>query len=184
VEDNRVGRRYAQALFTAATNLNVVQSVEDDLGAIVGIMENDERFRHFLLAPFTSRDEKIQVADKVFSDRVTALTMQVLRVMLTKRREDELPAVYREFVTLRREAQGVVHVVVTSVTELDADQRDRLIAKLRQQLNTQVEADYKVDPRIVGGVRVAFGNSVLDGSVRGALNRLRERIKYDLLKQA
>lgn len=184
MEDNRVGRRYAQALFSAATNLNVVQSVEDDLAAIVGLLNNDERFHHFVIAPYTSRDEKTKIAEKVFSDRVTALTMQVLRVVLAKGREAELPAIYHEYVVLRRAAQGIVHVVVTSAIELDADQKSRLVSKLQQQLNTTVEADYRVDPRIVGGVRVAFGNSVLDGSVRGALNRLRDRIKYDLLKQA
>lgn len=184
MQDSRVGRRYAQALFSAATNLNVVPSVEDDLAAIVGLLNNDEQFRRFLIAPYTSRDEKMQIAEKVFSDRVTALTMQALRIVLTKGREDELPAIYREYVVLRRAAQGVVHVVVTSAIELDADQKSRLVSKLQQQLNTTVEADYRVDPRIVGGVRVAFGNSVLDGSVRGALNRLRDRIKYDLLKQA
>lgn len=184
MQDNRVGRRYAQALFSVATNLDVVQSVEEDLAAIVGLLDKDEQFRHFLIAPYTSRDEKMKIAEKVFSDRVTALTMQVLRVVLTKGREDEIPGIYREYVVLRRASQGVVHVVVTSAVDLDADQRTRLIAKLQQQLHATVEADYRVDARIVGGVRVAFGNSVLDGSVRGALNRLRDRIKYDLLKQA
>jgi F-type H+-transporting ATPase subunit delta len=184
VEDNRVGRRYAQALFGAAQGLGVVESVESDLGAIVGMFESDETFRHFLMAPYTSRDEKVKISEKLFSDRITALTMQVLRVMLEKRREGELPAVYREFVALRREAQGVVHVVVTSAEELDSDQRRRLIDKLQLQLSATVEADFKVDPRMIGGVRVAYKNSIFDGSVRGALRRLRERLKYDLLKQA
>lgn len=184
MQDNRVGRRYAQALFGAATNLDVIKSVEDDLASIVRLLENDTRFRQFIIAPYTSRDEKLAIAERIFSDRVTALTMQVLRVMLIKRREGELPAVYREYVALRRAAGNVVYVVVTSAIELDADQKSRLISKLQQQLNTTVEADYRVDARIVGGVKVAFGNSVLDGSVRGSLNRLRDRIKYDLLKQA
>jgi F-type H+-transporting ATPase subunit delta len=184
VQDNRVGRRYAQALFSAATNLDVVQSVEDDLRAINGLLENDEQFRHFILAPYTSRDEKVKIAERIFSDRVTALTMQVLRVMLDKRREAEIPGVYREYVTLRRAAQGVVHVTVTSAEEMSADQRTRLLAKLQTELQSTVEADFRIDPRLVGGVRVAYGNTVLDGSVRGALNRLRERLKYDLLKQA
>ncbi|MGV3615796.1 MAG: ATP synthase F1 subunit delta [Fimbriimonas sp.] len=184
MEDKRVGRRYAQALFTAATNLDVVGSVESDLALIVGLFENDPRFRHFVYAPYAGSDEKLAIVDRIFSDRVTALTMQFLRVLLDKRRELEIPSIYHSYVELRRQAQNAVHVVVTSATEMTEDQRSRLLAKLQQQLNTTVEADFKVDPRIVGGVRVAFGNSVLDGSVRGALNRLRERLKYDLLKQA
>ncbi len=184
MEDARVGRRYAQALYSAARNLDVVASVESDLASIVGLLESDEKFRNFLVAPFASRDEKVAVAERVFSDRVTALTMQVLRVMLEKRREEEIPAVYKEYIALRREASGIVYVVVTSAVELTPDQQSRLISKLQTKVGAPVEADYLVDPRIIGGVRVAFGNSILDGSVRGALNRLRERLQYDLLKQA
>lgn len=164
--------------------MGTIDSVESDLGAIVRLMESEELFLHFLIAPYTSRENKVRIAEKLFSDRVTALTMQVLRVMLEKRREEEIPAVYREYVKLRRQHQGVVHVVVTSAIELDADQRTRLVDRLTSQLNATVEADYKVDPRLVGGVRVAYQNNIFDGSVRGALQRLRERMKYDLLKQA
>lgn len=184
MQDRRVGRRYAQALFDAARNLGVIDSVESDLGAIVNIYESDETFRHFMIAPYTSRDEKIKIAEKLFADRVTALTMQVLRVMLMKGREEEMPVIFTEFVRLRREHAGVAHVVVTSAEELTSDQRSRLVAKLESQFGGKVEADYKVDSRLIGGVRVAHQNSVFDGSVRGGLQRLRERMKYDLLKQA
>ena len=184
MQDSRVGRRYAQALFDAANGLGVVDSVESDLGAIVGLLDSDESFRDFLIAPYASRDEKVQLLERVFSDRITALTMQVLRVVLEKRREDEIETIFGEYVKLRREHQGVLHVVVTSAVELDSDQRDRLIAKLTTEFGAKVEADYKVDARLLGGVRVAYNNSIFDGSVQGALQRLRERMKYDLLKQA
>lgn len=184
MEDVRVGRRYAQALFSAATNLNVVESVQDDLAVIVRLLDTDERFASFLNAPYTGREEKIARAERIFSDRVTALTMQVLRVVLEKRREADIPQIYEEYVQLRRKALGITHVVVTSAFPIDDLQRERLIAKLRQQMGGEVEADFQIEPRMIGGVRVQYANSLLDGSVRGSLNRLRERIKYDLLKQS
>jgi len=184
MEDNRIARRYAAALFETAVTHDVVQSVEEDLSAIVGLLENDARFREFFLAPITSREEKIAVAERVFSDRITALTMQLLRVMLGKRRETELPGVRTEYVELRREKEGVVHVVVTSAQELPEDQRTALVAKLGAVLGRKIEPEFNVDSRLMGGVRVQYENFVLDGSVRGSLDRLRERLRYDLLKQA
>lgn len=182
--DARVGRRYALALFGAASHLDVVASVEDDLRAIVSLVKNDPEFRQFLLSPYTSRDERVRICEKLFSDRVTALSMQVLRVVLVKRREAELPSIFDEFVRIRREAQNVTHVTVTSAIELTEAQRTALVAKLSVRMGGTIEADYRVDPRVIGGVRVAYGNHILDGSVRGALDRLRERLTYDLLKQA
>lgn len=183
MEDSRVGRRYAQALFTTARKYDVVRPVESDLDAIVGLLENDREFRDFLIAPFRSREEKAQILERLFSDRVTALTMQVLRVMIEKRREEDIPAVRSEYIALRRESEGVVHAVVTSAEMLDDNQKQAVVERLARVLDKKIEADFEIDPLLIGGVRVASGNYVLDGSVRGALSKLREKLRYDLLKQ-
>ena len=183
MQDNRIGRRYAQALFTTAQKYDVVSAVESDLNAITAALDADKAFRDFLLAPYSSREEKTQILDRLFSDRITALTMQVLRVMLEKRREQEIPAVQREFVDLRRAADGIVLANVTTASALDESQKKALIAMLQRSLGKTVEAEYKVDPRLIGGVRVTYDTFVIDGSVRGALNQLKERLRHDLLKQ-
>jgi F-type H+-transporting ATPase subunit delta len=184
MHDARIARRYAQALFATALKFDVVRAVEDDLEAISRLMETDKSFRDFIMAPYTSREEKARIAEKVFGDRITALTMQVLRVMLEKRREPELPLVRDEFTELRRRHENVVHALVTSAKELDGTQRTALVAKLQASLGKTVEADFEVDPSLLGGLKVAYENNVLDGTVRGALQKLRERLRYDLLKQS
>lgn len=184
MEDKRIGRRYARALYDTAKKYNVVAAVESDLDAIIGAMERDPAFKDFLLAPYASREEKTEILERLFSDRVTALTMQVIRVMLEKRREHEIPAVHEDFVAIRREDEGIIVVEVSSAAALTAAEKKALVAKLNKSLDKTVEAEYKIDPRLIGGVKVAFGTYVLDGTVRGALNQLRERLRHDLLKQA
>jgi len=183
VQDNRVSRRYAQALFTTAQRHDVITSVEDDLNGIVDVIEADAGFRRFVQAPFTGREEKIRIFERIFADRITAITMQLLRVMLEKHRENEITQVRDEFVRLRRESQSVTLVNVTSSQDLDLTQRQALVAKMEAVLGRRVEASYHIDPAVIGGVKVAYENFVLDGTVRGTLSKLRERMKYDLLKQ-
>jgi F-type H+-transporting ATPase subunit delta len=166
-----------------ALKYDVVKSVEDDLNGIVHLLEVDPQFEEFVIAPYTGREEKIAIVSKLFSDRVTALTMQVLRVMLEKRREDEISGVRDEFVKLRRENEGVIFAVITSAEEIGEAQRKALLAKLETTLGKKIEADYKVEPQLIGGIRVAYGNYVLDGSIRGALSNLRDKLRHDLLKQ-
>ena len=182
--DQRVAKRYARALFSTAVKLDVVDSVEADLDAIANLLQGDERFRDFLLSPRVGREEKIQIIYKLFSDRVTAVSLQALRLVLEKRREKELEAIRDEFAILRREHGGVLYSVVTTAQELPADQRNELEARLRSKTGKEVETEYRVDPKLIGGIRVAYANYVLDGSIRGSLNRLRDSLKYDLLKQA
>jgi len=183
VADDRVSRRYALALFQTALKHDVVKSVEDDLNSIVGLLDHDPEFREFVIAPYTGREQKIEIVDKMFSDRVTALTMQVLRLMLEKRREDEIEGVRDEFIRLRRENDGVIFAVITSAAEIDENQTKQLLTKLEKTLGKKIEAEFKIEPQLIGGLRVAYGNYVLDGSIRGALSNLRDRLRHDLLKQ-
>jgi F-type H+-transporting ATPase subunit delta len=184
VTDRRVAKRYARALFATALKYDIVDSVESDLDAIVNIMRRDERFRHFLLSPEVGREEKVQIAYKLFSDRVTAVTLQALRLVLDKRRETEMETIREEFAILRRQHGEVVYVKVTTSEELPDEQRKQLEAKLQQSTGKRIEAEYAVDSKLIGGIRVAYGDYVLDGSIRGSLRRLSDVLKYDLLKQA
>lgn len=181
--DARIGKRYAQALFGTAQRFEVVDAVESDLNSIVGLMHSDRNFRDFILAPYTSRDEKVRIIERIFSDRITALTMQVLRVMLEKRREAEVEAVRNEFINLRRVATSTLFVSVASAEPLDEGQRKALIAKIEGSTGKRVEAEFSVDSSLLGGAKVTFDNYAMDGTVKGALAHLRDRLKHDLLKQ-
>src|SRR5688572_12728494 len=104
--DQRVAKRYARALFNAARQLDVI------------------------LSPRIGRDEKLRIAESLFSDRITALTMQALRLLLEKRRETELEGVREQFSILRRQEGNVLYTVVTTVEPLSEDEKKRLMDKL------------------------------------------------------
>lgn len=180
----RVGLRYAQALYDAAKNAGVVEAVEADLAVIDHQLQTNGDFRAFLLSPNRGRDEKISLLDKVFGDRVTALTSRALKLMLDKRREEAIPDLKNEYTELRRIADGTVNVSVTSAVELSAAEQKDLLTKLSSKLGRKIEADFNVDSSLVGGIRVAYDDFVIDGSVRGTFNRLRDALRQDTLKQA
>jgi F-type H+-transporting ATPase subunit delta len=182
--DARIGRRYAQALFNTAKAHMMVAAVEEDLNGIANLLREDTTFRHFLILPTTGSEEKTAILERIFGDRITSLTMQVLRVMLEKGREAEIETVTAEFSRLRRESAEIELATITTAYPLDPDQKEAILAGLQKRLHKIVEAKFIVDPRVIGGVRVAYGSFVLDGSARGHLNRLRERLHHDVLKQA
>lgn len=182
--DTRVAKRYARALFSAALKENILASVEEDLTGIADVFRAKPEFRRFVYSPVTPADQKLKIMESVFSDRVTALTMSLLRLLLDKRRIEEFEFVRLEFSTLRRQHDRIVYAVFTSAEPLTEDQRTQLVAKLERSLGKRVEAEYEVDPSLLGGVKVMYDNNVLDGTVRGSLNRMRDDLIRDLLKQA
>lgn len=64
------------------------------------------------------------------------------------------------------------HVVVESATDLDTASRERVSAGLATQYGTDLTYEYRVNPELLGGLKVRVGNDVFDGSVKGRLDRL------------
>lgn len=182
--DRRVAKRYACAIFRAALKIDAVKTVEDDLQGLVRLMDTEPKFRDFILSPETRRDQKHEIIDRLLKGRVSQLTLDALHLLLNKRRENEIKGVSEEYGILRRDHEKVVHVRVTSAEPLTEGQRKALLEKLSKALGKTLEAEFGVDKSLIGGVRVAYENMVLDGTVRGGLNRLYAILQYDVLKQA
>jgi F-type H+-transporting ATPase subunit delta len=184
VSEKRVARRYARALFNVAKKGNVIESVESDLDLVAGLLSRERKFKDFLYSPRVGRDEKLKLLERVFSDRVTAITMKALRLILSKNRHRMFPDLREQYVSLRREFGNVLYAEVASSTHLDDNTRKRILAKLESASGKRVEAEFRMDKTLIGGVKVSYGNYVLDGTIRGGLRRLRDQLRYELLKQA
>lgn len=180
--DDRAARRYAQAAFDAAKAARAIPSVESDLKAISGIFESDPKLRNFILSPDIPRDRKHLAFDTAFRD-ANPLTKQLLKVMIDKRRESLMGVMASEFEVLRREYETTIRAVITSALPLSEDEQIRIIVKMGQSLDRKIEPQFKIDPGLVGGVRVTYEGYVLDGSVRGTFRRLRESMRADFAKQ-
>ena len=182
--DLRVARRYALALFKAASDSNSVTETSEDLDAIAQILDANEETKHFLFSPEVDRSSKLEFVNKVFSDRARPLTMRLLRLLIDKNRQRELPGIQREFKWAMEDASGLMRVFVKSAIPLTENQVERISQRIAEQTGKKVITESEVDPAVIGGVSVQYGNSVLDGTVYGALKRLEEKFQIDVLKQA
>lgn len=184
MSEMRVAKRYAKALFNTALAQNIVPSVSDDLATLTNAIRNNDGFREFLQKPQTESKDKIALFEKVFGDKITATTLAFVKLLINKKRDDELTGVKVAFDELRRENEKVVRAVIESSTELDKAQQDAIVKKIEAETGNKLEPEFTVNPDLIMGVKVTYGDYVLDGSVRGQLSRMKERLVYDLLKQA
>ncbi|MBW7927246.1 MAG: ATP synthase F1 subunit delta [Fimbriimonadaceae bacterium] len=178
--DQRVAGRYAQALFNAAEKAGAIGQVENDLGEVLASIEGHPALHAFLMSPVSDRRKKSELLAQLFGASVSPLVLQALRLMVDKRREAEIRPMYAKYQELRREHDNVLHVKVSSKAHVPDDVRTRLTEKLGAQTGKRIEAEYELDPHMIGGIRVAYDNYVLDGTVRGRLARLRDKLKSEL----
>lgn len=182
--DLRVARRYAAALFKAAQDTGSVKETAEDLEAIIQVMAANSDAKAFLESPEVDRADKQRFVDRVFSDRARPLTMRLLRLLIDKNRQRELPGIHREYTAAMENADGILRAFVTSAVPLTDEQIRRVTDRIAEQTGKRILAEVEVDPAVLGGVSVQYGNSVLDGTVAGALKRLEEKFQIDVLKQA
>jgi F-type H+-transporting ATPase subunit delta len=176
VADVKVARRYAGALFNAAQKMSRVDAVQKDLDQLVVLWDTTPALARSLESPLIPADKKHAVIDQVFGKDMDALTCSFLHLLIAKRREDILRTVEEEFQLLSDEDRGLIRAAATVAAPLTEADRAALVDGLRSRTGKQIELDVRVDPVILGGVVVRMQDSVIDGSVRGALERLREQM--------
>lgn len=184
MQDSRAAKRYARALFSAAQKQNCVNDVDADLAGVVAVLQSSPKFKDFMVSPVTNDKDKTNLIDKTFSGRVNPLTLQMLHLLVAKGRDGELLHIQLEYSALRRQSERIVKAVIESAVELDEAQKNAVVAKIGNITGNRVEPEYRVDPRLIGGVKVTYDNYVLDGTARGYLDKMKETLIYDLLKQS
>ncbi|WP_337880913.1 F0F1 ATP synthase subunit delta [Rheinheimera sp.] len=109
---------------------------------------------------------------QVCGEQLDAHGQNFIKVMAENHRLLALPAVFDAYVALKAEYEKEATVEVVSASALNAAQQDKLAAALSQRLARKVKLNCSVDPTVVGGMLIKAGDMVIDGSVRGKLDRL------------
>lgn len=99
-----------------------------------------------------------------------------IRLLAENRRLPLLPAIRSIFDALRREAEGVVDVTVTTATTVQDEQREALRAAIEKHFGRKTELHWAVDEALIAGARICAGDQVIDASAAGALDQLRDAV--------
>ncbi|MCS6950249.1 MAG: ATP synthase F1 subunit delta [bacterium] len=168
-----MARRYARALFNAAVQQQMVEEVGNSFRELLHTLEEQPALRQLLLNPLMARERKQQLVQQALAGKVHPLLVSLLNVMIRKRRENVLEEVFHEYGKLYDEHLGILRVQAISARPIDELQERALVRSLEQRTGKTVVLDKQVDPSLIGGIVVRIGDTVIDGSVHGQLQRLR-----------
>jgi F-type H+-transporting ATPase subunit delta len=177
VEDMQIARVYAEASYAAAGANGSQGELADELDAVVAeLLDKNQRLETFFLVASISRDQRRQLLDSAFKGRVGDQTYRLLATLNHHDRLGVLRAVAAQVRRLVGEAAGVVKATVTTAAPLSTEQVGRLERVLEKGLKAKPQLEFRVDPSVLGGMRVAVGETVYDDTVQSNLGRLREGI--------
>lgn len=169
-----VGGRYAQALFELADAQGRLPAVEADLRGLEAARAESADFARLLASPLLSAEDKGRGLKAVVAAAgVDALTARFLGVLAQNGRASALPAVARAFAALAAKRRGAVAADVVTAAPLSDAQREGLAAALRQALGRDPEMTVRVDPALLGGLKVRVGSRLYDASLKTRLDQLK-----------
>jgi F-type H+-transporting ATPase subunit delta len=175
---SNVGGRYAQALFDLANEQNQIPAVEADLKSLKAALADSRDLQILLNSPSFDAEAKgkglAAIADKA---QFHPTTKKFLGLLSANGRVAALPSVISAFERLSANARGVVSAQVTTAVPLTPAQSKGVAAALRQALGKDPEIETRVDPAILGGIKVRVGSRLFDASLKSKLDSLKFALK-------
>jgi F-type H+-transporting ATPase subunit delta len=167
---------YAEALFEAAREREELEGVLDDLREFVETLHQSEELRLFFYGGQIPEREKRRAIDALAEDMALS-ARNFLKVLSDNGREEILEEVLLRYEELVKEHLDRVEVEVTTAMELSDEELGRIKERLGRILEgREVILQTRVDPDLLGGAVFRFGGRMMDSSVRGQLQSLREEM--------
>ena len=176
MKDLTAARKYSSVLFDLAKEKNEVQ----ETGACLKLLKESYKaipeFRAFLFSFRINNKQKIEALSAVFGDEFTDLLSKFMKTLFENKRQDLIPDISNSYNLKAMESKNQLLVTAVTHEKLTDELTDSVKKSLEKFFEKDVIIESTVDPSIIGGIKLRIGNTVIDGSVRGSLTRLRQTL--------
>ena len=166
---------YARSLFEVAKENDVLDQIHDELGEFADVLSESRELQVFFFSPYFSSEEKKDGIRKVVKGADERF-VRFLELLAERHRMPVLFRIRRAFEGLWAEENKLLPVTITSAIELDDKTVKQIGKRIEEQTGRRIEHTAVVDPDVIGGLAVQVGNVVMDGTVRGRLEKLRREV--------
>ncbi len=173
-----LAERYAAALFELADERHALDEVAGDLRELRAMLGASGDLLRLVRSPVLSRATQGKaMAALVDNAQLSKLTADFVAVVARNRRLFAVPAMIEAYLRKLAERRGEVTAEITAAQTLSEAQQNALGDQLRRVVGGRVTMDVKVDPSLLGGMVVKIGSRMVDGSLKGQLQRLQLSMK-------
>jgi F-type H+-transporting ATPase subunit delta len=174
-DKSTIARPYAKAAFQEARERGRLGPWSEALRTAAAVT-SDSRVEALLGNPRVTPAELAALVSETAGPGLDEEGRNFMRALADNRRLALLPQISTLFDELKNAAEGVIDVTVTSAAPLDDSQQRKLASALERRLGRSVRLQCATDAALIGGAVLRAGDLVIDGSLRGRL----ERIAYEL----
>ena len=177
-----IARRYATVLHDFAADRNKLDTVYQDALVVRQALSEQKEAQAFLESPLHKNSEKKALVQAAFGGHVAPETLQFLDFLVEKERISYAGSILLVFEMLYKKERNICTATVTTAKALNEKQQQKLVEQIREKMVTAgrkveaVDASFKVDPAIIGGIILAVDGMQLDSSLQSKLKTLKRAL--------
>lgn len=173
----QAGSVYGTALYTLALEEGLTGSLLAELRVLQESFRETPDFIRLLSSPNLSKQERCQVLDDCFREKVHAYVLNFLKILTEKGYMKHFHDCCQSFEALYSRDNGILPVTAITAVPMSREQAEKLAAKLSRATGKQVSLQNKVDPSVLGGVRLDYDGKRLDDTVSHRMDAITAALK-------
>jgi len=172
----KIANRYAQALIQQATTDNKLEVVAANMQVLSDTCANSKDLRNVLTNPIINGNEKLGALKTIFKN-FDSLTLNLLNLVCAKNRENILDQIADAFLSAYRTHQGIEKVNVESAVAIDDKTAQSIQQFIKEKTGAKtIELHTTINPAVIGGLVIKFGDNLLDTSIAAKLRNLKKEL--------
>ena len=172
----QIGNVYGESLYMLAKDENLSQEIGAQLKVLQQCFRQDPDFIRLLSSPSLSKAERCQILDDSFRGSIHPYLLNFLKILCENGTLNELSGCAREMRSRYNADNGIVEAVATAAIPLSDAQQEALRKRLAAITGRKICLECKVDPSVLGGIRLDMEGTRLDGTVESRISALRAEI--------
>ena len=170
-----IASRYAVALYELALENNKLDIYQEQTRFVLNSLEENEEFFDVLNSKFISIKEIHEIIDKTFVG-IEIDIISLLKIIVENHRVNLLKDVFVSFNSLCNSHKGITEGMLYSAFELDKKTITDIETAIGKKESRKISLIFKIDPSLIGGVKVVINNHIYDGSVKNKLSEMKQSL--------
>lgn len=181
--ETKVARRYAKSLLDTGKEKNILEIINTDMQLLVDSLRVNRQLAAMFKSPVIHNFKKDTVITEIFTGKVNETTLEFMRLIISKNRGSIMDEIAKAYIQLNKDFNNVHEAYVTTATTIDSKLREQMIGIVKNATGGTIELNEIVDPSIIGGFILRWGDNQLDSSVAHKLGTLKKEFNTTFIQK-
>ncbi len=170
-------KNYSEALIELVQdNVMSYEEIKKDMTTVAEILNSSEELRNALEYPTISAETKFEIINDVFNNRINVNIINFLKILIDKKRFNEFYQILTDYEKRLDKINNIQSVEIISALELNDVYKNKIIQKLSEKLQKNINPVWQIDENIIAGLIYKIDDNVIDTSIKNKLDKLSKNL--------